>query len=184
MVMLFAVAGFVACNGGGMGNPINCICDDECYGECNFTLTIEVESLVLEATYREGCGRPGWATEHGRYIVESPPTVVATLTNVRGEQIVIARRDFTRTAVSFNLNVPTGEGWVDVIAPSPPRGGWSWVTASLNDGEYIVKSPLYWNFDFPRGDHVATVSVSFYINHRGNNRQLINIKYNFTFTVI
>jgi len=181
IVMLFTVVVFTACN---TGNSINCICESDCYGECNFTLTIEVESLVLEATYREGCGRPGWVTEHGQYLAATPPAVMATLTNISGKRATIARRDSARTAVSFNLNIPTGEGWVEVAVPSPPRGGWTWVTASLNDGEYIDKNPSYWNFDFPRGEHEATVSVSFYINHRSSNRQLVNIKYTFVFAVI
>ena len=186
IIMIVAVMALSACNngGGGVGNPINCICENECYGECNFTLSVEVESLVLEATYIEGCGRPGWATEHGRYLTSSPPTVMATLTNVSGKRVAIARRDFTRTAVLFNMNIPTGELWRSGNEPAPPFGGWSWVSENLEHEESINRKPIVWQEDFPVGEHEATITVSFYINHRSNNRQLINLKYIFVFTVI
>jgi|GEM_PF-1425025 len=177
ITMIFAVVALAACNNGGgeIGNPIYCICEDECYGECNFSLTIEVDSFVLEATYNP------WLE---MYVVQSPPIIKATLTNISGKTATIARRDFTRAAVTFDLSIPTGMGWIDDNVPAPPSGGWSWVSLDLSDEEYISTAPRVLNTDFPVGEHDATIIVSFYINHRGNNRQLINIKYNFTFTVI
>lgn len=172
-VMLFAVAGLTGC----AGSRVECICDDNCYGTCNFELTIEVESFILEAQSLS------WIGMH--YVAEYPPVVMATLRNVSGRRKTIARRDHTRTAVSFIMSIPTGEMWSSASAPFPPPiFGWRWVSTGLRNGDSISRIPHVRQYNFPLGEHEATVSAGFYVNHRSNNRQLIWIDYTFIFEVI
>jgi len=146
------------------------------YQEGDFALTVEVENKTLQADAYNLLG-------DGRYFAESP-VVMAMLTNKSGKRIVIAGKEYTKTAVLFNIRFPTGEGIIAVSMPKPPRKGCPWTVISLDEGEFISKRPTFWEYGFAVGEHEATVSASFYVNHKSKNRQLIRLENTFKFIVI
>jgi len=160
--------------GGCAGVRVECICEDDCYGACNFELTVEVESLVLEATHI------AW---RGGYFFEGYPSIVVTLTNVSGRNITVATANSFRTAVFIRLN-SEGAFYNPHISLPPPLFGWRWVSKNLEYGGYISQAPFTFIEGFSRGKHEALISVRFSINHRSRNRQIIHFTYTFMFEVI
>jgi len=177
IVLIISVAVFF---GGCAGGMVECICEDDCYGACNFELIVEVESLVLEANYT------AWG---GRRVYAGVPNVTVTLTNISDRNITIAAQNAARTYVVFMLRAAGewGPGPGPIVTwppgpPSPPR--WSWVSGNLESGEYISRQPFYTRYGFGLGKHEALITVGFYINHRSRSRQNIRFSYTFMFEVI
>ncbi|MCL2556834.1 MAG: hypothetical protein FWE03_07485 [Firmicutes bacterium] len=173
IMLLFTVIGFSGCS-----SRVECICDEvDCFGVCNFELTVEVESYVINSIY------DNWLQI---YVADEEEfVIIATLANVGGRRTTIARRDSSRCAILFSIHIPSGKGIISGSVPLPPIFGWSWVSANLDDGEYISGQPRKSSFGFAIGKHEATVTAGFYINHRSrNNRQFIRLEYTFTFEVV